>query len=154
MFKASHIVFLALLVAFPVAVSAQNMPAPVMVQEKTSCAECGMCIQGDNTKFTSEIILDDRKVKYFCALGDLFVFYDVHRNKERIAAIYVKDYLSGEWIDGRQAAYLSGVKVTTPMRYGILAFKGVKSAEKFRKEKGGDKVYDFKNIILSKIFRR
>lgn len=154
MVKKIHILILALAIAMPAAASAKKLPAPVTVQEKTPCAECGMYIQGEGLRFASEIILDDGKVKYFCDLGDLFVFYEVHRNKERIAAIYVKDYLSGEWVEGRGAAYLSGAKVTTPMRYGILAFKDLKSAEKFRRERGGDKVYGFKDIISSKIFRR
>jgi copper chaperone NosL len=154
MVKKIHILILALAIAMPAAASAKKLPAPAAVQEKTSCAECGMYIQGEGLRFASEIIFDDGKVKYFCDLGDLFVFYYVHRNKERIAAIYVKDYLSGVWVEGREAAYLSGAKVTTPMRYGILAFKDVKSAEKFRKERGGDKVYGFKDIISSKIFRR
>jgi len=154
MLKASLITFLVLFIVMPAAASAKKLPAPVAVQEKSSCAECGMYIQGENIKFASEMILDDGKVKYFCDIGDLFVFYEVHRNKERIAAIYVKDYLSGEWVEGRDATYLSGVKVSTPMRYGILAFKDVKSAEKFRKEKGGNKIYGFKDIISSKIFRR
>ena len=154
MLKVFQIAFLTLFIAIPVAATAKKMPAPVTVQEKTSCAECGMYIQGEGIKFASEMIFDDGNVKYFCDLGDLFVFYDVHRSKERIAAIYVKDYLSGEWIEGRSAAYLSGVKITTPMRYGILAFKDVKSAEKFKKEKGGDRVYVFRYILSSKIFRR
>lgn len=154
MLKAFQITLLALSIAMPVAVHAKKTPAPVAVPEKTSCAECGMYIQGEGIRFASEMFLDDGKVKYFCDLGDLFVFYEVHRDKERIAAIYVKDYLTGEWVEGRVAAYLSGVKVTTPMRYGILAFKDVKSAEKFRREKGGDKVYGFKAILSSKIFRR
>jgi len=154
MLKASLITFLVLFIVMPAVASAKKLPAPVAVQEKSSCAECGMYIQGENIKFASEMILDDGKVKYFCDLGDLFFFYDVHRHKDRIAAIYVKDYLSGEWVEGREAAYLSGVKVITPMRYGILAFKDVNSAEKFRKERGGDRVYGFKDIISSKIFRR
>ena len=154
MLKALHVVFLALFLAMPVAASAKKMPAPVAVQEKTPCAECGMYIQGGNAKFVSEIIFDDGKVKYFCDLGDIFVFYDVQRDKEHISAIYTRDCLSGEWVDGKEAAYLSGVKITTPMRYGILAFKDLKSAEKFKKEKGGDKIYGFKDIISSKIFRR
>jgi len=149
-----YILLLALVIFMPVAASAKKLPAPAVVQEKTSCAECGMYIQGENIKFVSEIILNDGIVKYFCDLGDLFVFYDVDRDKERIAAIYVKDYVSGEWVEGREAAYLTGSKVSTPMRYGILAFKDVKAAEKFRKERGGERVYGFKDIISSKIFRR
>jgi copper chaperone NosL len=149
-----YILLLALVVAVPAAASAKTLPAPVMVQEKTSCVECGMLIKGAGLRFASEIILDDGKVKYFCDLGDLFVFYYVHHKKESIAAIYVKDYLSGEWVEGREAAYLSGVKVITPMRYGILAFKDVKAAEKFQEERGGDKIYGFEEILSSKIFKR
>jgi len=132
---------------------AVKLPAPVDIPEGATCAECGMAIHKDG-RTGSEVIVKGGKVDYFCDLGDMLVYYEVMKKKQDVAAIYVKDYGTGVWVEGRSAVYLSGTKVATPMRYGILAFKDKASAEKFRKEKGGDKAYSFDEIMAAKVYRR
>ncbi|HLB25199.1 MAG TPA: nitrous oxide reductase accessory protein NosL [Nitrospirota bacterium] len=136
------------------AAAGQAAKAPVEVPAETYCAECGMRVRGDGLRFASEIILKDGKVRCFCDVGDMLIHYEVHKKKEDIAAIYVKDYVTGAWAEGREAYYLADAKVVTPMRFGILAFAGREAAEKFKAGKGGGKIYTFQEIIASRIFRR
>jgi len=130
-----------------------KVPAPVNMPEGSSCSECGMAIPRDG-RTASEVIHKNGKVDYFCDLGDMMVYYEVLKDKQGVAAIYVKDYESGRWVEGRSAAYLTGTKAATPMKYGILAFRDRASAEKFRAANGGEKTYTFGDIIASKVYRR
>ena len=151
-------VFWAVIVLFMVSAvdalaGAAKLPSPVDIPEGASCGECGMTVhKGGLTG--SEVITKAGKVDYFCDLGDMLVYYEVLKKKQDVAAIYVKDYETGAWVEGRAAFYMTGARVATPMKYGILAFKDRAGAEKYRAAKGGEKVYSFSDIIASKVYRR
>ena len=146
------IITVLLLAASPAA--ADRLPQPVPFPDKVYCAECGMGVKGDGLKFASQIIMNNGKVKFFCDPGDMFVYYYVYKKKNELAAVYVRDYPSGSWLQARDAVYLIGSKVVTPMRYGILPFKDRPGAEKFKKEKGGGAIDTFDEVIASKVFKR
>jgi len=150
-----HVLFIAACLLWAgTALAADVRPAPVDTPAECACTECGMTVTKQNTKFLSEIIVKGGRPGFFCDLGDMMVYYEVLKNKKTIQAIYVKDYASGAWLDGRAAYYLAGTNVATPMRYGILAFKDRAGAERFKKEKGGDRVYTFDEIIAAEVYRR
>jgi nitrous oxide reductase accessory protein NosL len=87
--------------------------------EVTRCAECGMMVRMDS-KFTSKITQGDTTL-YFCDIGDLFSYLKKKSVQDKIE---VKDYPSGDWIDARKSFYVnSGKKFSTPMGWGIAAFK-------------------------------
>jgi copper chaperone NosL len=99
---------------------------PVHAMENR-CVECGMMVRMDS-KFTSKITQGDTTL-YFCDIGDLFSY--LKKKNEQDAKIEVKDYTSGEWLDARKAFYVnSGKKFTTPMGWGIAAFKDKNEASR------------------------
>lgn len=124
---------------------------PVAIPAESYCTECGMLVRPDSL-FVSEILNRDGKAVYFCDLGDMMLYYEKHASA-KASVVYVKDYTSGSWADGRKAFYLSGAKVRTPMRYGILAFGSRAFAEKHKKEKGGDAIHTFDEAIAAGIFK-
>ena len=154
MVKKAVFAFIILFMVSGQASGAENQPAPVEPPQDCLCKECGMYIRGEGVKFASEVIFEDGKTLFFCDLGDLFVYFNVLRKKGDVAAIYVRDYLTGGWIDGRAGFYLAGAKVVTPMRYGIIAFKDRAAAAGFMKQKGGDRIYTFDEVIASGVYRR
>jgi len=94
---------------------------------ETKCSECGMMVMMDS-KFTSKITQGDTTL-YFCDIGDLFM----HLKKKNLmdARAEVKDYSTGEWIDARKAYYVNASKkFSTPMGWGIAAFKDKNEASK------------------------
>jgi len=94
---------------------------------ETKCTQCGMMVTMDS-KFTSKIIQGDTTL-YFCDIGDLFMY--LKKNNMKDAKAEVKDYMTGEWIDARQAYYVnSSKKFSTPMGWGIAAFKDKNEALK------------------------
>lgn len=124
---------------------------PAAIPAESYCTECGMLVRPDSL-FASEILLKDGKAVFFCDLGDMMLYYGKHA-VAKASVVYVKDFISGSWVDGRKAFYLSGAKVRTPMRYGILAFGTRAYAEKHKKEKGGDAIYTFDEAMASGIYK-
>jgi len=131
-----------------------RQPSPLPVPSECYCSECGMSIRAEGLKFTSEVIFQSGKAAYFCDLGDLFVYYEVLKNKQDVATIYVRDYPTGDWAEARSCSFIAGSGVATPMRYGIIAFKDKAGALKFKKEKGRGDIYTFDGILASKLFKR
>ena len=93
--------------------------------ESIPCTECGMMVDL-NSKFVAKAVQGDT-TRYFCDIGDLFAY--LNKNASNDAALSVKDYATGAWIDARQAFYvLSAAKFKTPMGWGFAAFKNKESA--------------------------
>ncbi len=94
---------------------------------ETRCTECGMMVKMDS-KFTAKITQGDTTL-YFCDIGDLFMY--LRKKNIKDAPAEVKDYTTGEWIDARKAYYVnSSKKFSTPMGWGIAAFKDRNEASK------------------------
>lgn len=130
---------------------AKEKPGPVAIPAECYCTECGMQFRPDSL-FASELILKDGKAVFFCDLGDMMLYIE-SKGMAKAAAVYVKDYISGSWTDGRNAFYLTEAKVRTPMAYGILAFKDRKAAEKFRASSGGGDIFTFDEAMKKGVYR-
>ena len=148
-----YLSFLFLVLSCGVSLAAGKWP-PVEIRPGQSCKECGMKIVAQDLRFASEEVNQDGKVEVFCDIGDLLTHYEFEGKKGQSAEIYVKDFITGVWVPGREAYYLTKSKVVTPMRYGILAFKDYASAEKFKREDGGGEIYNFEGVLASKVYRR
>jgi nitrous oxide reductase accessory protein NosL len=84
------------------------------------CAECGMMVD-QNSPFIAKAVAGTT-TSFFCDIGDLFS--QVKRKGKTTAALEVKDYATGAWIDAGKAFYVrSEKKFRTPMGWGIAAFK-------------------------------
>ena len=92
------------------------------------CTECGMRVD-IASKFSARTTQGETTL-YFCDIGDLFAYLKKHDPKN--ARIEVKDYASGAWIDARKTLYVHAEKqFSTPMGWGIAAFKDKDDAVKF-----------------------
>lgn len=93
------------------------------------CERCKMIISEE--QFSSQYVLKDGEVRKFDDLGCM-LHYISHgepgeKEKSEITNYYVKDYSSGDWIDGGSAYYVSSEDIKTPMGYGVVAFKNQNS---------------------------
>jgi len=116
--------FLIALCAFPVLLHSQ----PVPVSQGAKCVECGMTVD-QNSKFMSEVITRDNKSLFFCDIGDMLFHFKT--NREKMKNVHVKDYSTGERIDGKKAFYVSNKNLKTPMSWGIAAFAAESAARKW-----------------------
>ncbi len=112
--------------------------ATLVAAEMMHCTECGMMVD-PASKFSSRIVQKD-KVLPFCDIGDLLAYLNKNNKEENRPE--VKDYVSGEWMDGRTAFYVHGEKkFQSPMGWGIAAFKNRKDAS------GYGTVLDFQGAL-------
>ncbi len=106
--------------------------------EKITCAECGMT-SDLASRFTSRIVQGE-KALFFCDIGDLFTY--LVRKKPQNVRAEVKDYKTGEWLGAHEAFYVhADKKFTSPMGWGIAAFKDRKDAA------GYGTVMDFSGML-------
>jgi len=116
--------FLILAFVFPGFLYSQSHSVP----KGARCAECGMIID-QNSRFASEVVTKDAKDLLFCDIGDMLVHIKSYAEKTK--NIYVRDYSTGVWIDGRKALYVLNKEIVTPMSWGIAAFQEEKAARQF-----------------------
>jgi len=104
------------------------MVATLAAAQHLKCAECGMLVDAA-APFTAKIISDDTTL-YFCDIGDLLIY--LRERKPGPAHAWVKDYLSGEWIEAVKANYVrEPMRFITPMGWGVASFRVRKEAADF-----------------------
>lgn len=125
--------------------------APVASVDPTArCPVCGMFVAKlDN--WLAQIHLADETVVYFDGVKDLLVFYfdpGEYSTAEPsdIKEIWVKDYYSLEWLDGRTAFYVIGSDVYGPMGKEFIPFATREAADNFLRDHKGEKVLLFSEI--------
>lgn len=125
---------------WPSSSDAQDL-IPQMEGENISelkCAECGMKVDS-SSKFFSWAI-DNGGKKFFCDIGDMLYYY---RNKKQlIKEAYVRDFISGDWINARDAFYVKSEQFKTPMSWHIAAFRKKEDALLYGSPSGFDNSFD------------
>lgn len=110
------------------AVSELLYAQPFPVPQGTMCSECGMMVNPDS-KFSVELVTTNGKKMFFCDIGDMLRHFRSDRGT--LKTIYVKDYMSGGWIDGEKAFFVLNKDIKTPMSWGIAAFAKQSDAKKW-----------------------
>lgn len=119
--------------------------------EREKCPVCGMFV-AKYPDFLSAVRFPDGTHLYFDGPKDLFRFtlgmkrYAPARRPEEVEAVFVKDYYSLEFIDGRKAFYVSGSDVYGPMGRELVPFGREKDAAQFLKDHKGKSLFRFGEI--------
>ncbi|MDG4476835.1 nitrous oxide reductase accessory protein NosL [Thiovibrio frasassiensis] len=150
----------AMLLASPLAFAAPpSAPAaalaPQVISETMHCAACGMFPQR-YPQWQSQIIFTDASMAAFDGCKCMFRFllnmqkFAPERKAEQVAAVWVKDFKSGTWIDGKAAYYVIGSKEMGPMGKELIPFTAKSAAEEFQKANGGS-IETYANISMDTI---
>lgn len=115
-----------------------EMPPEILYGEDV-CEQCGMIINDERfaTGLVVELEPGDYEHRIFGDIGDLLVYAKEHANELTIAAYYVHDYNSKEWIDGQSAYYIHSEELFTPMGFGLAATAQQLEAEALAAEWNG-----------------
>lgn len=117
----------------------------MQVSDQDRCPVCGMKV-AEHVKFSSAIQLTDGTTYYFCGTGcmmrawlhpEIFLATD----KERLQTPLVKDYFTGEEVDGRDVFWIAGSDVIGPMGPALVPVKGEMALEAFKRRHGGKAVF-------------
>jgi nitrous oxide reductase accessory protein NosL len=117
--------------------NAADQPAPMVIPEDMSCGVCGM-YPAKFVKWQTQIIFTDGVMVPFDGSKDMFKYilnmvkYEQKHTSDDIAAIWVKGFDSGKWLDGRKAVYVVGSKVMGPMGKELIPFNNGDTAGKFK----------------------
>jgi copper chaperone NosL len=109
---------------------------PVDIFPEDNCSQCRMVVSDE--RFASEIINDAGEVFKFDDLGCLLKF-KTSRHEMNIAATFLKDYETKQWIPYEQAVIIE-TDVETPMGSGKVAFADSTKAREFQKQHSANKL--------------
>ena len=125
------------------AASGLPMLAPRPIPADARCPVCGM-YPARSPRWAAQSIFKDGASHSFDSPIDLFFFlqrvdhYDSRYTLDDVAASFVTDFESGQWIDASSAFFVLGSSVFGPMRDADLpAFSSREAAETFARKRGG-----------------
>ena len=147
--KAERGVFLACLVSFLLVTTPLLAQPGKDICPEERCPVCGMFV-AKYPDWITQVRLDNTTVKFFDGVKDMMAFV---LNPASFGAagqtpkeIWVKDYYTLAWLDGRSAWYVIGSDVYGPMGHEFIPFDSAAAAENFRKDHKGPKVIRFAEI--------
>ncbi|MDH4331735.1 MAG: nitrous oxide reductase accessory protein NosL [Desulfobulbaceae bacterium] len=119
------------------------------ISPQERCPVCGMFVS-KYPDWITQVRLSNGTVKFFDGVKDLMAFFlnptSFGAPGQKIQEIWVKDYYTLAWVDGRSAWYVIGSDVYGPMGHEFIPFSSSAAAENFRKDHKGTKVVRFDEI--------
>lgn len=121
--------------------------APTAAREVPAGARCPVCgmFPARNRRWAAQVIFADGAVQYLDSPLSLFHYlqrverYTPGRAAADIAAVYVSDQVTGEWLDADRAIYVHGSTLLGPMRAGNLpAYAAESAARTLVSARGGE----------------
>lgn len=135
------LVFL-LLAALAVPGLTAESTSPMEIGEQASCGKCGM-FPARYPDWQTQIVFADGSMVPFdgckCMFGYLMNMteYDQKHAPADVAAVWVRDHATGDWLNAREAHYVVGSDEMGPMGKELIPFGSNGAAESFQQEHGG-----------------
>jgi nitrous oxide reductase accessory protein NosL len=133
------------------AVGSSVLAGPVEpVSPDQRCAVCGMMV-AKYKPWITQLHAAGEEVVMFDGVKDLMAYYfnpAAYNGKGDVAnaAIWVKDYYTLEYLDGRKAFYVVGSDVMGPMGEELVPFGSRQAAENFSEDHQGKQLLLFDEI--------
>ena len=146
----------AMLLSFATICAVPAFAQPVdKIDNKARCIVCGMFV-AKYPNWITQIRDSAGKVEMFDGVKDMMAYYFDPAafggdSKVTPAEIWVKDYYTLAWLDGRKAFYVLGSDVYGPMGDEFIPFQDKAAAESFLKDHHGKQVLSFSEITKDMI---
>jgi nitrous oxide reductase accessory protein NosL len=142
-------VFFACLVSFLLTATPLLAQPGKVISPQERCPVCGMFV-AKYPDWLTQIRLSNDTVKFFDGVKDMMAFNfnpaSFGVSGQTTKEIWVKDYYTLDWLDGRLAWYVVGSDVYGPMGHEFIPFASAGAAENFRNDHKGTKVIRFDEI--------
>ncbi len=130
--------------------SSAGLKAGEPVNKESRCPVCGMFV-AKYPQWLTQINMSDGSAEIFDGVKDLMAYYFAPQQFGAAAGntvdeIFVKDYYSQKWIDGKKAIFVLGSDVYGPMGHELIPFDSQAGAENFFKDHHGKNIYSFAEI--------
>lgn len=146
--------FVLLALAFLASSGVAFAQSPADVSAESRCQVCGMFV-AKYPNWVTQIRTENGQVLLFDGVKDMMVFYfnpeKYGTQADAIKDIWVKDYYTLEWLDGRQAFYVVGSDLHGPMGHEFIPFAGQEGAQAFLKDHQGHAILSFAEITAQKV---
>jgi copper chaperone NosL len=107
------------------------------------CDHCGMII--NEPRFAASYVTGERETRRFDDIGNMMAHYAQY--KENVAAFWVHDYESEEWLRAEEAHFVLSSGIRTPMGHGVVAFDDAARAQQLAAVHDG-RVLDFEQLVV------
>lgn len=149
------LLFFSLLALMFTASSFSAQPA-TEVPHDARCSVCGMMVAKYPVWVTR--LTTPRGELFFDGVKDMMAYY--HRPEmyggtanESIRDIFVRDYYSQQWIDGKSAFFVTGSDILGPMGHEFIPFKELDAARSFEKDHKGKAIIAFDDITAEMVMK-
>jgi nitrous oxide reductase accessory protein NosL len=120
------------------------------ITQKSRCPVCGMFV-AKYPQWLTQVNMSDGRTEFFDGVKDMMAYYFAPQQFGApqgitVEEVYVKDYYSQEWIDGRKAIFVAGSDVYGPMGHELVPFVSQAGALNFFKDHHGSNIYSFSEI--------
>lgn len=124
------------------------LPQPKAAGARDRCPVCGMFV-AKYPDFAAQLVTGGGEVLHFDGVKDLMKRYlgtAGGKATPDARAVWVKDYYSLRWIDGRGAFFVEGGDVYGPMGRELVPLETEAAAREFLKDHKGVRVLKFEEI--------
>ena len=119
--------------------------------EKERCPVCGMFV-AKYPAWLTQVQMEDGMTHFFDGVKDMMALYFEpykYSSKSAVSELYVTDYYTQKWIDGKKAFYVTGSDTFGPMGHEFIPFDSLPAAEAFKKDHHGKHILSFDQIDLN-----
>ncbi len=123
------------------------------VSDKERCPVCGMFV-AKYKPWLAQIQMEDGSVHFFDGVKDMLAFFyepGKYGGTSSSAHIFVTDYYSQQWIDGKTAYYVTGSDVIGPMGHEFVPLVSEEAASNFLKDHKGSTIFRFEQITAAMV---
>lgn len=147
-------VFAAVGILFFLPLTLQAEPVHDIKQDE-KCRVCGMFV-AKYQPWIAQLHYTSGDVAMFDGVKDMMAyFFEPEKygatTGDTVSAIYVKDYYTQEWLDGKEAVYVIGSDVMGPMGHEFIPFNASPAAENFVKDHKGKSILEFEEITPEQV---
>ncbi len=162
--KSGTLIFISLLLLFaactekPAEKGATGITAPVKPSMDAKCPVCGM-MPAKYPEWQAQVVLKNGERYHFDSPRDMFRFVLGLNSKNEprkwidsseIAALFVTDYSTAQYIDATRAYYVKDSEVRGPMGRDLVPFAKKEEASNFASQHGGE-VLAYKEVTVEVI---
>ena len=117
----------------------------MQISPQDRCPVCAMPV-AEHERFSAAIAVTGGSAFYFCTPGCMLRAWlmperYLNRTRSRLVQPVVRDYFTGDFIDGRRALWVSGSDVIGPMGPALIALGSDADLPVFRKRHGAGRVF-------------
>jgi copper chaperone NosL len=116
-----------------------SVPGPASLDTRNdTCAHCRMAVSDE--RFAAQLVAPGEEPKFFDDIGCLREFLEAAPTLPPGSVAYVASHRTKAWIPARDAFYVRGEKIETPMGFGVIAFESAHAREGSFAATGGERL--------------